>query len=172
VKESDLMRIRTRPTRLAGLLLAAALSTPGCFSFDAQPLPGAAGEGTAAPGTLGSFTVRSPRLGNATISPAGCSAGGRQLFLGGDFADPVSGLVARVVFDPLEGPIARVYAAADPYGRSVVLRRASCAVFHASIESTGVWINDVEDFRVSLELDCALEDGTSVHGSASATHCH
>lgn len=39
-------------------------------------------------------------------------------------------------------------------------------------QSTGLFINDVEDFRVSLELDCALEDGTSVRGSASSTHCH
>ena len=154
------------------LLIVAAAASPACFSFDGEPLPGSAATGVAAPGTFGSFTVSSTLLGNATVAPASCTAGDRQLFLGGDFADPATGLVVRLVVDPLDGPAARVFHAADPFRKSVVLRRSECAVFHTSVEWTGLRINDVYDYRLSLELDCTLADGTSVRGSASTTHCH
>lgn len=123
-------------------------------------------------GALGSFTVSSPLLGEVTVAPTVCAAGDRQQFLGGDFHDPVSNLVVRLVVDPLEGPAARVFDLGDRFQRSVVLRRSECAVFHFSLEHTGLTINDVRDYRLSLELDCALADGTTVHGSVSSTHCH
>ncbi len=123
-------------------------------------------------GALGSFTVSSPLLGEATVSPTACAAGDLQQFLGGDFHDPVSNLVVRVVVDPLDGPAARLFHLEDRFRRSVVVRRAECSVFHFSLEHTGVTINDVRDYRLSLELDCALADGTTVRGSASSTHCH
>ncbi len=157
---------------LAGLVLAAAVASTGCFSFPAMPLPGTADTQPAEPGTLGSFTVASPLLGNATVAPSGCSAGDLQQFLGADFSGPASRLVVRLVVDPLEGPAARVFDAEDRFRKSVVLRRTECAVFHFSLERTGWTINDVRDYQVSLELDCALADGTTVHGSASSTHCH
>ena len=157
---------------LAGLLGSAVVLSPGCISFSAMPLPGTAATGQASPGTLGSFTVSSPLLGDSRVAPTECAAGDRQLFLGGDFADPAAGLVVRLVVDPLEGPAARVFAAADPFRKNVVLRRSDCAVFHFSLEHTGLTINEVRDYRLSLELDCTLADSTSVRGSASTTHCH
>ena len=173
MKDSSSMKRRSaRAKGLASLLGAAVALSTGCFSFPAMPLRGNAANDGAPPGILGSFTVSSPVLGNATVAPTGCASGGLQQFLGGDFSDPASGLVVRLVVDPLEGPVARVFDAADPFRRGVVLRRSECASFHFSLEHTGLTINDVRDYRLSLELDCALADGTTVHGSASTTHCH
>jgi len=154
------------------LLLAAALFSTGCFSFAGAPLPGTSTRADAPPGVLGAMSVSSPLVGNVTVAPTACSSGDRQQFLGGDFLDAGSGLVVRLAVDPLEGPGARVFDASDPYGKSVVLRRDACAAFHFSLEET-VWrVNDVRDYRLSLELDCALPDGTAVRGSVSTTHCH
>lgn len=153
------------------LLLAAALLSTGCFSLAGGPLPGTAAA-DAPPGVLGSMSVSSPLLGNATVAPTACSSGERQQFLGGDFLDAASGLAIRLVVDPLEGPGARVFDTSDPYRKSVVLRRGECTAFHFSLEETGWRVNDVRDYRLSLELDCALPDGTTVHGSVSTTHCH
>ncbi|MBP7676306.1 MAG: hypothetical protein KBB14_08295, partial [Thermoanaerobaculia bacterium] len=114
----------------------------------------------------------SPLFGDATVAPTECAAGDLQQFLGADFKGAGSGLVVRLVVDPLEGPAARIFDAGDQFGRSVVLRRTECAAFHFSLEGTGLTINDVRDYRISLELDCALADGTSVRGRASSTHCH
>ena len=163
---------RARAKGLASLLGAAVVLSTGCFSFPAMPLPGNAAKDGASPGVLGSFAVTSPLLGSVTVAPTACRGGDLQQFLGGDFSDPASGLVVRLVVDPLEGPAARVFDAADPFRKSIVLRRSECAAFHFSLEHTGLTINDVRDYRLSLELDCALADGTTVHGNASTTHCH
>lgn len=173
VKDSFAMRRRHAwANGLVSLLSAAVVVSTGCFSFPAMPLPGIAATEAAPPGVLGSFTVSSPLLGNVTVAPTACSGGDLQQFLGGDFSDPASGVVVRLVVDPLEGPAARAFDAADPFRKSVVLRRSDCAVFHFSLEHTGLTINEVRDYRLSLELDCALADGTTVHGNASTTHCH
>lgn len=50
------------------LLLAAALLSTGCFSLAGGPLPGTAAA-DAPPGVLGSMSVSSPLLGNATVAP-------------------------------------------------------------------------------------------------------
>ncbi len=173
MKDFSVMKMRrARANGLAFLLGAAAVPSAGCFTFPATPLPGIAATESAPPGVLGSFTVTSPLLGNVTVAPTACSGGDLHQFLGGDFSDPASGLIVRLVVDPLEGPAARVFDAADPFRKSVVLRRSDCAVFHFSLEQTGLTINEVRDCRLSLELDCALADGTTVHGGASTTHCH
>lgn len=164
--------VKARAVPLTVLILMLAFASPGCFSFPAMPLPGAVATEGAPPGVLGSFDVRSPLLGDATVAPTVCAAGDLQQFLGGDFHDPASGVVVRLVVDPLDGPAARLFDLGDRFQRSVVLRRADCAVFHFSLEHTGLTINDVRDYRLSLELDCALVDGTTVRGSVSSTHCH
>ena len=170
MKDSSAVKAREAP--VGALILLLAMASAACFSFPAMPLPGAAATEGAPPGVLGSFDVRSPLLGDATVAPTVCAAGDLQQFLGGDFHDPASGLVVRLVVDPLEGPAARLFDLEDRFQRSVVLRRTDCAVFHFSLEHTGLTINDVRDYRLSLELDCALVDGTTVRGSVSSTHCH
>jgi hypothetical protein len=150
-------------------LLLGALSCGGCFS--ARPVDFAAGS-TGEPQALGAFTVASERLGHPTIAPTTCTAGDRQFFLGADFEDEKNGMIVRLVVDPLEGPAVRVFAAATPFGEAVVFRRSECRVFHFSLDTTGWRIDHIQDYRLSLELDCANKAGDSLVGKASATHCH
>ena len=64
------------------------------------------------------------------------------------------------------------------HSRRLPKRRLSAAsapaapAFRFSLDETGWKVNDVRDYRLSLELDCALADGTTIHGSASTTHCN
>jgi len=153
--------------RLA-LLLAGAALLSGCLA--SRPVGGSASPG-AGPAALGSFAVRSSALGDATVTPTTCTAGDREMFLGGEFSDPASGLVVRLVVDPLDGPAVRLYSTAAEFERSVVFHRAECGVFHFSLNSTGWRVNEVNDYRLTLELDCSRA-GESLKGSASATHCH
>lgn len=150
-------------------LLAGALSCGGCFS--ARPVdlaPGSTGE----PQALGSFAVASDRLGHPAIVPTTCTAGDRQFFLGADFEDAKTGMIVRLVVDPLEGPAVRVFAGATPFGEAVIFRRSECRVFHFSLDATGWRIDHIQDYRLSLELDCSNPAGDSLVGKASATHCH
>jgi len=150
------------------LPLAAAALLPGCLT--SQPV---AGTGTPA-GTqaaLGSFAVASKTLGDAVVTPTACTGGDREQFLGADLTAAGSSLVVRLVVDPLEGPAVRVFASEAQFDRTVVFRRAECGVFHFSLDSTGWRVNDLNDYRLTLELDCS-RPGESLKGSASATHCH
>jgi hypothetical protein len=120
---------------------------------------------------LGSFSVSSPRFGTQTLAPSVCTAGDRQFFLGADLASPDSHLVLRLVVDPLDGPAVRLFAAQAPFDRTVVFRRADCRVFHFSLDTTGWRVNDVVDYRFTVELDCTRQ-GETLAGRASSTHCH
>ena len=120
---------------------------------------------------LGSFTVSSPSLGQTLLVPSSCAAGDRQFFLGADFEDKGSGLVLRLVVDPLEGPAVRVFTTAAPFDNSIVFRRNDCKIFHFSLDTTGWRINRIYDYRITLQLDCS-RNGEAIQGNASATHCH
>ena len=126
--------------------------------------------GSSGPQALGSLEVASQVLGNHVLTPTVCTSGDRQQFLGADLSDPGTSLVLRLAVDPLEGPAVRVFSAEAPFDRSVVFRRSDCAVFHFSLDSTGWRVNDVEDYRVTLQLDCS-RPGERVSGSASSSHC-
>ncbi len=129
------------------------------------------GTGDAAGQALGSFAVSSQLLGDATLAPTECTAGDRELFLGADLAAPGAPITLRLAVDPLEGPGVRVAASGAPLERAVVFRRSDCSVFHFTLESTGWRVNELNDYRLTLEIDCALP-GERVRGSASSTHCH
>ena len=152
---------------LVALLVGAAHVT-GCLSGKPVGESKASPSGSAA---LGSFTVSSEVLGNQVVAPVACTAGDREYFLGADFASLDGGLVIRLVVDPLDGPAVRIFAADAQFDRSVVFRRSECATFHFSLDSTGWRINEVNDYRLTLELDCS-RSGESIKGSASTTHCH
>ena len=109
-------------------------------------------------------------LGDHLLAASECTAGDRQLFLGADFATWSSPLVVRLVVDPLDGPAVRVFSTDAQFDETVVFRRSDCQVFHFSLERTGWRINDVTDYRVTLQLDCS-RPGESLKGSASSTHC-
>ena len=123
------------------------------------------------PSALGSFTVSSQVLGDQVVTPAACTAGDREFFLGADFKNQGANLVVRLVVDPLDGPAVRILSADAQFDRSVVFRRSECSVFHFSLDSTGWRVNEVNDYRLTLQLDCS-RPGESIRGSASTTHCH
>jgi len=139
----------------------------GCLSGTPVDLPDGADSGQ----PLGRIEVESSALGSLTLAPDSCSSGDLQSFLGGDFADSASATVVRLVVDPLDGPAVRVFNAGAPFDGDVVFRRPECAVFHFSMDSTGWRVNDVYDYRITLEVDCE-RPGESVKGSLSTTHCH
>jgi len=152
----------------AAVPLAGVALLSGCLA--SMPVGGsktAPGQPTA----LGSFAVASPTLGNAVLAPTACAAGDRELFLGAEFSTAGSDLVVRLVVDPLVGPAVRVYSSEAQFDRTVVFRRSECGVFHFSLDSTGWRVNEMNDYRLTLELDCT-RPGESIKGSASATHCH
>jgi hypothetical protein len=120
---------------------------------------------------LGSFLIASETFGNQTFAPLICTAGDRQFFLGGDFKDQTSSLVLRLVVDPLDGPAVRLFSSETNFEKSVVFHRSNCSVFHFSLDSTGWRVNDINDYRLTLQLDCSRA-GESINGIASTTHCH
>lgn len=153
-----------------GALVVAALTVCGCFST--RP-PASSGEGGGASGPpLGEFTVTSPGGARGTVTPTVCLAGDRELFLGADLLDERSGLVVRLVVDPLEGPILRVFDRAAPFERTVLLFREECTSFELSLEETGWTINDLPVRRLELAIDCESEEGAAIAGRASAEHCN
>jgi hypothetical protein len=160
--------VGVRAVRRAAVPLAGVALLSGCLA--SMPVGGsktAQGQPTA----LGSFAVASPTLGNAVLAPTACTAGDRELFLGAELSGAGSDLVVRLVVDPLVGPAVRVYSSEAQFDRTFVFRRSECGVFHFSLDSTGWRVNGMNDYRLTLELDCS-RPGESIKGSASATHCH
>jgi len=154
--------MKDRISVVVALIAFSALLT-GCLS--SLPISQEAEE------TAGGFTLASEVLGQVELKPSSCSAGDRQHFLGADFEDASSGVTVRLVVDPLGDPAVRVFSRAAPFDRSVVFRRGQCSEFHFSLDSTGWRINDVDDYRVTLQLDCTLL-GESIRGNVTAPHCH
>jgi hypothetical protein len=154
-----------RRVAYVGVLIAFAFASSGCL------LSRRGGEQPVEQQSLGTFALSSNSLGHVSLEPASCSAGDRQFFLGADFADDKNNLVVRLVVDPLDRPAVRVFNAAKPFDQTRIFRWRDCRVFHFSMDSTAWRINRVQDYRVSLELDCSSE-GDGITGHASAEHCH
>jgi hypothetical protein len=141
---------------------------PACFS--SSQLAYYAGERSADAPALGSVTLVSGKAGNLTFAPNHCYAGDERQFLGGDFVDEKAGMSLRFVIDPLYGPAARVFSIGNPDEQTVVFRRSDCATFQFQIERTGLSINDVDEYRISLELDCAT-DGETLNAKVATGSC-
>ena len=150
------------------LVLAAILSLPCSGCFTSQPF---SDDGKSA-GPLGTFQLTSATMGSRTISPGVCLAGDRGFFLGADFVDATAGVVVRLAIDPVDGPAIRAFDRSAEFDKFAVFRRPECRTFHFSDESTMWRINDVQDYKVSLDLDCSNKTGDSLVGKASASHCH
>lgn len=151
------------------MIVAATVLCAGCLP--SLPIDSASNS-AAAWSTLGSFAYTSKGHDSRTIAPTSCTPGDRQLFLGADFSDTQSGMVVRLAIDPLDGPAVRVSSAAKPFEDSVIFRRAECRTFHFSLDGTGWRINDVDDYKISLTLDCTGRNGDTLAGSAAVNHCH
>jgi hypothetical protein len=156
--------MRHRVARVA-VLIAFTFASSGCLPS------GRGGEQPVERQSLGTFALSSDSLGHVSLAPASCSAGDRQFFLGADFEDDKNGFVLRLVIDPLYGPAVRVFSQTNPFEEARVFRRGDCRVFQFSLDSTAWRINRVQDYRVSLDLDCA-RGGDAITGHVSAEHCH
>lgn len=154
--------------RLATADLPALLLLCSCLSGRPITAPDSSPSSNA---RLGSFAITSQVLGSEAVQPTACTAGDSQHFLGFDLSSGASPVVVRLAVDPVDGPAVRVFSSDAPFDKAVVFRRTDCRVFHFSLDSTGWRVNDIYDYRVSLELDCSRA-GESIHGSASSTHCH
>lgn len=158
-----------RLARLAALPFALLLSL-ACVSLPPASR-GAAADGGGGGEPLGLFEVAGDGGLSARVAPSRCSSGDPELFLGVDFEDERQGLVVRIVFDPLDGPVLRVFDRVDPHVRSVLFFPEECDVFDASIEPTGWEVNEVRVFRADLDVDCFTEDGARLVGHAQASTC-
>ena len=47
-----------------------------------------------------------------------------------------------------------------------------CKALRVTFEPTGWRVDDVYDYRITLDVDCTRADGTALVGKASTTHCH
>lgn len=157
-----------RTKHLGLLALGGAPLLLSCFSsHPISELRGLSSDGQ----PLGSFAVSSQALGDQTFTPTLCKAGARQFFLGADLTSEPPSLVLRLVVDPLEGPAVRLFRPEAQFDKTVVFHRSDCAVFHFSLDSTGWRINEIEDYTITLQLDCS-RTGEKLSGTASSTHCH
>jgi hypothetical protein len=161
----ELMKSLLLRFRLLGTVLCTLVFLSACVS---SPSP-RAGSGRAAP--LGTFSLAGPTFGQGTLLPTRCSVGERQLFLGFDLQDEKAGIVARLVVDPANAPIVRVFQASIPFDKTVLFHRSECRAFHFSLDSTGWRINRIQQLGVSLELDCQLPSGDSIVGKALDGGC-
>jgi hypothetical protein len=150
---------------------AFALLLASCVSMPADS-PTASGDGSGGEGgSLGIFEVSGDTGPSARLVPTRCGSGDPELFLGVDLEDERQGLVVRVVFDALDGPVLRVFDRIDPHVRTVLFFPEECDVFDVSIEPTGWKVNDVRVFRAALDVDCVTEDGARLAGHAEADSC-
>ncbi|QQR75002.1 MAG: hypothetical protein IPJ17_05315 [Holophagales bacterium] len=110
-------------------------------------------------------------FGTRTLRAGSCYSGENRIFYGAGVVDPASGLEARVVIDPIDGPVVRLLATADER-RSLVLRPARCKTFVAEVERTGSWTNGVNEVSLRLTLDCRAPSGDRVRGSLVRASCN
>ncbi|HEY6929009.1 MAG TPA: hypothetical protein VJA66_04970 [Thermoanaerobaculia bacterium] len=162
---------RSRPDSLRWARLCAVASSLTALLFPAACSSSSAQSGERASAPLGAFTVDGPTFGTHSLQPGQCHVGQRELFLGFDFLDSPSGIVARLVVDPATGPVVRVFRSAAPFDSTVLFHRSDCRVFHFSLDETGWRINRIDQLRVSIELECGLPSGDHIAGKAEDPGC-
>jgi len=144
-------------------MLVIALLQGGCFIGTALEV--------AKSEPIGTVNLSSAALGKHTLTPAACTSGERQLFLGADFLDS-QGITTRLIVDPAGAVSLRLFAADHPLDEGLLFRRQDCGRFQLSLDRTGWRVNDVYDLRVSLEFDCRAASGDTAEGSLRVDHCH
>ncbi|HEX3125838.1 MAG TPA: hypothetical protein VH394_00765 [Thermoanaerobaculia bacterium] len=113
-----------------------------------------------------------PTLGNGELKTNQCQSGSRRSFLGVDAYDQNTKevLVLRLVIDPIEGPVVRLYKDSDS-GPSLVLRKSDCSTFDYTLESTGSIVNFVSEMKFGIRLDCRGPKGDQVVGNVDLPAC-
>jgi hypothetical protein len=119
----------------------------------------------------GSVELRSPSLGDRTLTPTACRSGEHQLFLGADFLD-AQGLTTRLIVEPTGLASLRFFAAAHPLDPGILFHRQDCGRFELSLDRTGWRINDIYDLHLSLDFECRAASGEAATGHLVADHCH
>lgn len=143
-----------------GALFASAVLLAGCAS--APPRPSEA---------LNTVAIAGPTLGAGELQPTSCASGDQWVFFGAQAVDEPDGLGVRLVIDPIEGPVVRVFRTADDGERSIVLRRRDCSRLEYDFGRTGSSFNFVEEVKFSLDLDCKSRAGDFVMGSLAQKSC-
>jgi len=133
-----------------------------------EPLPTAPPEGT----VVGRFNTRLSKMDLEAFDTTTCESGEHQSFLGADLRAAENGPVVRIVIDPLTGPAVRVFDPADPARRTATYRRNDCRKFEVELEDTGWKVNELRDYRVTLDIQCEHGNGSYLAGSAKLEHCH
>jgi hypothetical protein len=113
-----------------------------------------------------------PTLGTGELNTNECQSGERRSFLGIDAYDQNTRgvFVLRLVVDPIEGPVVRLYKDSD-WGPSLVLRKSDCATFDYQLESTGSSVNFVTEMKFAMHLDCRGPKGDYVVGQVDLPAC-
>ncbi|MES1243594.1 MAG: hypothetical protein ABUT39_18450 [Acidobacteriota bacterium] len=113
-----------------------------------------------------------PTLGKGELSTNQCQSGERSSFLGIDAYDRNTKevLVLRLVIDPIEGPVVRLYKDSDS-GPSLVLRKSDCSTFDYVLDSTGKSVNFVTEMKFAIQLDCRGPQGDYVVGKVDLPAC-
>jgi len=157
------MRLHLRFSSAIVAIVVALSVLAGCASAHRRPRP--------VPSAPQTVAVAGPTLGTYEFKPDVCIAGQHYSFWGADLAVDKAGQIARLVIDPITGPVVRVFNFSDPYGPSVVVGRADCRTFKIDIARIGSMINGIDVVKVTLDLDCATKAGDFVVGKISAEEC-
>jgi hypothetical protein len=148
-----------------GLAGCAAGAKPATSSGPSSPHPAPSAE-------TNTVAFTGPTLGNGELSTNQCQSGGRRSFLGVDAYDQNTKevLVLRLVVDPIEGPVVRLYKDSDS-GPSLVLRKSDCSTFDYVLENTGSVVNFVSEMKFGMHLDCRGPKGDRVVGNVDLPAC-
>jgi hypothetical protein len=133
------------------------LSLAGCASLPPAPTD--------------ALSISGPTLGKRELRPDACYSGEHWVFLGAQVEDSKSKIGARLVIDPVDGPIVRAFAIDDADQATFSVRRKDCIVFETNLERTGNWNNFVSEVGVELKLDCETSIGDRVRGTVSQKPC-
>ena len=145
-----------RVLRAAPALL---LACAGCASAPPPPPP------------TDHFLLSGPTLGTRELHPGACYSGEHFVFLGAQVVDPQSKTEARLVIDPVTGPVVRVFESEHGDESSIILRRKDCKVFETGLDRTGSWTNGISEVSLTLRLDCRTRHGDVVRGATTQKAC-
>jgi len=143
------------------------LALVGCASLGTKPAPSPAPDG---PSNV--VFMAGPTLGKRELHTNKCRAGQRLVFRGADIYDHTTKEVLglRLVVDPIQGPIVRIFKDAE-FGPSIVLRSRDCRTLTYKLEDTGKSVNFVSEVRVAVKLDCRSRSGDIVTGNVDLPAC-
>jgi hypothetical protein len=117
------------------------------------------------------ITISGRTLGARALHPTACYSGEHFVFLGAQVVDSQSLTEARLVIDPIEGPVVRIFVSEHGDEASIVLRRRDCRVFDTGLKRTGSWTNGINEVELALRLDCRTRHGDVVRGATEQKSC-